>query len=164
MTTRRRKKNRLFVDEIDTVGLVDKGDDPEARIVFLKRAETEGEMKKREQGERLKLDAAVAQLQDLVSAWMHERQGRPGPVSRDVGTVRILQANPGLFEEISRLAATDALHKAKAVRPGVEERAGVDGTVSMLSKGLAPGDPRLGMQLVQRHFPALHRRWQGLEK
>lgn len=39
-----KKRNRLFVDMIDTVGLVDKGDDPKARIVFLKRAETFAEV------------------------------------------------------------------------------------------------------------------------
>ena len=34
----RKKKQRLFVEHVDTVGLVDKGDDPEAQIVFLKAA------------------------------------------------------------------------------------------------------------------------------
>ena len=151
MTTRRRKKNRLFVDEIDTVGLVDKGDDPMARIVFTKARE------------RLELDTLVQELQGLVSDWMHSRHDRPGPVSRDVATVRVLQANPELFEEIETLASRDALHKSKSVRPGVERRAGVDSTVTTLSKGLAPGDPRLGMQLVQRHFPRLYGRWRGVE-
>lgn len=35
---RRQRRHRLHVDLIDTVGIVDKGDDPESQIVFLKRA------------------------------------------------------------------------------------------------------------------------------
>jgi len=151
METKRKKRNRLFVDQLDTVGLVDKGDDPMARIVFTKARE------------RLELDTLVQELQEKVSAWMFARQGRPGPVSRDVGTVRILASNPELFKEIERLASTDALHKAAEVRPGVERRAGVDSVVATLSQGLAPGDGRLGMMLCERHFPALMKRWRGVE-
>lgn len=31
-----KRRNRLFVDSVQTVGLVDKGDDPQARVVFMK--------------------------------------------------------------------------------------------------------------------------------
>jgi hypothetical protein len=151
----RKKKQRLFVDEIDTVGLVDKGDDPEARIVFLK-AKTEG-------NRNLALEAALFELQDKVSAWMHLRQGRPGPVSRDVGTARVLAAEPDLHAKIERLAAADALHKAAHLPPQVEKRKSADGAVAELSRALAPGDPRLGLRLVAKHFPKLHGRWLGVE-
>ena len=156
MTTRK-KRNRLFVDQLDTVGLVDKGDDPEARIVFLKRAE--GDMEKKR---NLALEAALAELRDLTDRWMFERQGA-GPTVRDIAVARILAGNPELHQLVESLASRDAVHKSKSVRPGVERRAGVDATVSMLAKGLAPGDPRLGMLLVQKHFPKLHSRWMGLE-
>ena len=131
----------------------------EARIVFLKRAE-EDMVKTR----NLALEEALAELRDLADQWMFERQGVPGGVVRDIGIARILAGNRELHQLIESLASRDAVHKSKSVRPGVEQRAGVDATVTMLSKGLAPGDPRLGMQLVQRHFPKLYGRWRGLEK
>jgi len=153
-----KKRNRLFVDQVDTVGLVDKGDDPEARIVFLKAREEDVEKKR-----NLALEAALAELRDLTDQWMFDRQGVVGGVVRDIGVARVLSGNKELHQLIESLASRDAIHKAQTVRPGVERRAGVDSVVATLSKGLAPGDPRLGMQLLSKHFPKLHSRWMGLE-
>jgi hypothetical protein len=161
MATRKKKRNRLFVDEIATVGLVDKGDDPQASIVFLKREQQGGGVLEKDRN--LALESALFELQDKVSDWMHARQGRPGPVSRDVGTARVLAAEPDLHAKIERLAAADALHKSEHLPPQVERRKAADGAVTELSRALAPGDPRLGLRLVAKHFPKLHARWLGVE-
>jgi hypothetical protein len=70
---------------------------------------------------------------------------------------------PELHAAIEASAAGDAVHKNRSANPQVEKRASAEKAVSELAKTLAPGDPRLGMQLVAKHFPAVHRRWLGTE-
>ena len=161
MAKPRRKLRRLFIEEVATVGLVDKGDDPLARIVFLKkRGRSEEEVEK---ARNLALERALADLRDLTDQWMAARAGVPGPIARDVGLARVLAANPALHRKIEQLAAKDSLHKFARLPLRAMKRKSADEAVAALSKALAPGDPRLGIKLCERHFPALMNRWRGLE-
>ncbi|HKJ89287.1 MAG TPA: hypothetical protein VKA48_12365, partial [Gammaproteobacteria bacterium] len=63
-------------------------------------------------------------------------------------------------------------HAPGAKRPGLDSVDAVkklgrkvhyDRAVRELSEALAPGEPRLGMTLVAKHFPALSARWHGVE-
>lgn len=164
MTTSK-KRHRLFVDQLDTVGLVDKGDDPEARIVFLKREE---DVDKKQTvrpppgaGQNEKLEEALRELRDLADKFFYDRQNVAGNIVRDVAIARVLAANTELHARLESLASKDWLHKAAAVRSDVEGRMSMDSTVAELSKALGGDDRKLGLRLVARHFPRLHSRWQG---
>lgn len=64
------------------------------------------------------LDAAIKELRVLVSSELRSRHDRPGPISRDVMTARVLMQHPDLHERIESLTSADELHKARAIAPG----------------------------------------------
>jgi hypothetical protein len=155
MTTRRRR-SRLWVDSLDTVGIVDKGDDPAAQIVF---------MKARGISKQGTLEQLVLQLREQVSGLMQSHQGDLAAAGnvRDLAICRVLAGNPDLHQAIEAAARGASLEKAKAANPLVAKRQSADEAVTALSRALAPGDPKLGVRLVAKHFPELHARWLGVD-
>ena len=62
----------------------------------------------------------------------------------------------------------DEAIRALGTSPGFPERALAEPSVAVygravaeLSRALAPGNPLLGLQLIEKHFPTLAQRWRG---
>ena len=160
----RKKKNRLFVEEIDTIGLVDKGDDPEALIVFTKR-EGKGTMPKRKKPvmkASQTLRELLLELRRKVDELMISSQGNIEGRARDEAVCQVLANEPSLHGAIEIAAGRTVVEKVEEAPPGAPEFASVDKIVTEISKTMLPNDPRGGLQLCGHYFPGLMKRWRGI--